>query len=369
MKELAALLGQALVTATFRTSGGTYNSAEELRQALTKARGSVSETLKVLTAHPEIDDVWVGLVADHLRGRLREYIDPGTDRIGHSFQVAGGSGRSSPLHRRASYENHSSSSLSGFAEGLIRAAAFLGPDRAAQLLGLWADGEPRHYKIAVVLAGLHVDGNIELGQGLRVYPLPTSSDSLPTSMPDMQWNRVSRILGHTVLEIDASTGPGFFVPPQGDDGYPPLHTGTALGDVSLNTFLLALSLVCNRRVGRELGWNDYRDAGAFTTGERSSLLGGMATEMLGARTRHSLETGVTGLSSFDPPAPNLSEERLQRAWGLRIELQRRIDSDQRFQLSVSRWDRAASPGVLNPDRVIDLRIALESLYLDSSGGN
>ena len=185
----------------------------------------------------------------------------------------------------------------------------------------------------------------------------------------MQWDRASRILGHTVLELDASTGPGFFVPPQGDDGYPPLHTGTALGNVSLNTFFLALSLVCNRRVGLAWSWNDHSDAGAFTTGALSSLTGPvMATEMLGKGSTHSVDTGVTKLSSFDPPAPNLSEEGLKRAWDLRSELQRRIDSDQRFQVSVSRWAQAASPGVLNPDRVIDLRIALEFLYLDSSEG-
>ena len=96
---------------------------------------------------------------------------------------------------------------------------------------------------------------------------------------------------------------------------------------------------------------------------------GMSTKVLSKSWSYEPSTGKTELTSYVPPAPNLCESGLRRAWELRSELQRRIDSDQRFQLSVSRWARAASPGVLNPDRVIDLRIALESLYLDSSGGN
>ena len=369
MKELAELLGQALATATFRTSGGTSYSTKELRQALSQARGSVSETLKVLTAHPQVDDDWLGSVADPLRDRLSGYIDAGTDRIGHSFHVLGDAARRFTYTADGAQEIHSSSSLSGLAKGLIRAAAVLGPDRVARLLDSWADGEPRHYKICVVLAGVHVDDTIELDRGLRVYRLPVSSDSLPISMPDMQSDRVSRILGHTVLEIDAYTHPAFFVPAQDDEAHTPLHTRTALGEVSLETFFLALSLVCNRRVGLAWSWSDYGDASSFTTGVRSGLSGpGMPTETLSKSRTYEPSMGITELTSFVPPAPNLCEKGLRRAWELRSELQRRIDSDQRFQIAVTRWAQAASPGTLNPDRVIDLRIALEALYLNSSEG-
>ena len=71
---------------------------------------------------------------------------------------------------------------------------------------------------------------------------------------------------------------------------------------------------------------------------------------------------------FTPPVSNLCEQGLHRAWKLLNELQRRLDSDQRFQIAVSRWVKAAIPGAMNPDRMIDLRIALEALYLDSSEG-
>lgn len=152
-------------------------------------------------------------------------------------------------------------------------------------------------------------------------------------------------------------------------GYAPLQTSTALGEVSLETFSLVLSLVCNRRVGLSLSWTNYGDSDPFAVGVRSVLLApDTATEKFSKGWSYEPSTGVTKLLSFDPPAPNLCEQGLRRAWELQSELQRRIDSDQRFQIAVTRWAKAASPGVLNADRVIDLRIALESLYLDSSEG-
>ena len=353
----------------FQTEGGKVHSADGLRQAIPLARWGTPETREVLSANPEVVDDWVGSVAVHLRDRLSGYIDVSTDRIGHSFPVVA----DELVHIRATpdraLEIHSSSSVSGLAKGLIRAAAVLGADRAAELVSVWAGGEPRHYTICVVLAGVYIDEGIELDEGLRMYRLPVSSDSLPISMPDLRWELVADILGHAVLEVDASTHSALFVPRQSADAHPPLQTCTALSEVSLDTFFLALSLVCNRRVGSAWSWNDFGDASAFTTGRRIGLAGpGLAIKRLSKDVTHSLYTGVTKLSSFDPPTLNLCRKGLQRAWTLSSELQRRLDSDERFQTAVTRWTEAATPGVLNPDRLIDLRIALESLYLDSNDG-
>ena len=373
MSELAASLDRALLATTFRTAGGTGYSAEEFHDELSPPLKRVPETWEVLSASPVVSDNWVGAVADHLRDRLSGYMDVDTDRIGHSFDVTSATNRHLKTAPDSAVEIQSSSSLAGFARGLIRAAAVLGADGAARLIGLWAGGEPLHCRILVVLAGVHVDEDIELNQDLRVYRLSISSDSLPISLPKMmRGDSVSRILGHTVLEFKASTSPALFVPPQSDDVYTPipLLTRTALGRVSLNTFFLALSLICNRQVGLAWSWIDYGEAGSFADPEAdSSMLGpGMATELLAKGYTRSLTTGVTQLSSYEPPTPNLCENGLRRAWDLQKELQRRIDSDQRFQTAVTRWAKAASPGVLDPDRVIDLRIALESLYISSSEG-
>ena len=50
------------------------------------------------------------------------------------------------------------------------------------------------------------------------------------------------------------------------------------------------------------------------------------------------------------------------------ELQRRIDTDPRFRIAVKRWEQSATNSASPEDRVVDLRIALESLYLNSHAG-
>ena len=368
------MLDQALSATTFQIGGGTTYSAGEFKQALADTQGTVADKREFVSARLKISDNSVEPVADHLRSQLTEYLNACTDRIGHSFPVVGNSGIS--ITGRADYltEFRSNSSLPGLARGLIRAAAVLGSDRATKLVGLWVGGDPWNYKVYVVLAGIYIDEDIEFGQGLRIYRLPLSSELLPLSMPDPGRDSVGRILGHAVLEVEACTHPAFFPPPQDDesrddDSHTPLQIRTALGDASLETFFLALSLVCGLRVGIAWAWNDYGEAGEFTTGERSSLIGpGMATKQLRKTLTYELSTGITRLSSLDLPATNLCETNLRRAWELRTELQRRIDKDQRFHTAVTRWSKAVSPGILKQDHVIELRVALESLYLDSSIG-
>lgn len=376
MTELATLLDRALHDTTFRTSMGATYSVAELREAYARPNGRVTESLEVLSARPLVDDVQIGIVVNHLRGQLSAYLQGGTDKIAHSFNVTGDDSWYSGVSRNYANEIQARSSLADFARGLIRSAAMLGSERTAQLLGQWANGEPRHFKILVVLAGVYVEEEISLDEGIRVHRLPVSSDSLPTSLPSslpsMQGDSLTRMLGHAMLEVDASTYPALFVPPQGDDEYSPiaLRTRTALGEISFDTLFLALSLVCNQQAGLAWSWNDRGDSGTLTeTGRHSSASGpGMRLDNLSKSWTYHPSTGVVELSSFDPPPPNLCERGLRRAWELCTELQRRMASDQRFQIAVTRWAKAATPGELNADRLIDLRIALESLYLDSSGG-
>ena len=75
---------------------------------------------------------------------------------------------------------------------------------------------------------------------------------------------------------------------------------------------------------------------------------------------------VTRLRPSEMLSPNISEEDLRRAWLLKDELHRRFNADRRFSTAVTRWSKAAIPGDASPDRVIELRIALEALFLDSN---
>ena len=371
--ELVQLVVQALAQTSFRTEDRAIISAEEMCQTLSQSYWGAPDRELALSARPEVSDDVVDCLAAGLHQRLDAYVDASSGRIGHSFRVAGDEGgliRATPDH---AVEIQSRSHSRGLARALIRAAAVVGPEAAAGLLDGWARGEPLRFKICLVLAGLYVDQPLELAAGLRVYSLPTSSEGLPLSMPATprpHWQRVSNMLGHTVLEIDAHTCPVFFQPPREEGQYPPLETLTILQDVKVDTFLTALSLVCNRRVEVAWSWNDCGDAAAFATEHPTGLAGPgpMTLRWLGKGSTHDPTANITEITDFNPPSPNLDANLLSRTWAFGEELQRRIDTDPRFRIAVRRWEQSTTPGASPEDRAVDLRIALESLYLNSDAG-
>ena len=378
--ELVQLVVQALAQTTFRTEDRAILSAEELCRTLSESYWGAPDRDLALSARPEVSDDVVDCLAAGLHQQLDAYVDASSGRIGHSFRVAGDEGgliRATPDH---AVEILSRSHSRGLARALLRAAAVLGPEAAAGLLDLWARGEPLQFKICLVLAGLYVAQPLELAEGLRIYPLPTSSEGLPLSMPATprpHWQRVSDMLGHTVLEIDAHTSPVFFQPPGDESQYPPLNTLTVLQGATVDTFLTALSLVCNRRVAVAHSWNDYGNAAAFANGNPTGLAGPGPARllMLGRGSIYHTSTNITELTEFRPRSPNLDSNGFSRAWALVDELQRRLDSGPRFRIAVRRWEQSAGnasrddrTNASRDDRAIDLRIALESLYLDSDAG-
>ncbi len=371
--ELVQLVAQALAQTSFRTEDRAITSAEELRQTLSESYWGAPDRALALSARPEVSDETVDCLTAGLHQRLDAHVDASSGRVGHSLRVAGDEGgviRATPEH---AVEIQSRSHVQGLARALIRAAAVIGPEAATGLLDGWARGEPLRFKICLVLDGLYVDQPLELPAGLRVYSLPTSSEGMPLSMPATprpHWQRVSNMLGHTVLEIEAHTCPVFFQPPREEGQYPPLETLTILQDVKVDTFLTALSLVCNRRVGVAWAWNDYGDAAAFATKPPTGLAGPgpMTLRLLGKGSTHSPTANTTEITDFNPPSPNLDANLLSRTWAFVKELQRRIDTDPRFRIAVRRWEQSATPGASPEDRVVDLRIALESLYPNSGAG-
>ena len=368
--ELVQLVDQALAQTTFRTENQAILSVEDLRQALCESYWGAPARKLALTARPEVPEDLVGRLTAGLQQRLDAYVDASSGRVGHSFRVAGNDGGSVGGTADYAVEIQSRSHLRGLARALLRAAAVVGSISAARLVDGWAHGEPLQFKICLVLTGLYVAQPLELAAGLRVYPLPISSEGLPLSMPDADENRVRNMLGRSVLEIDAQTGPVFFQPPGDDGSYQVLETRTVLQSVTLLSFLTALSLESNQRVAVVWSWVDYGDAAAFAA-ENPSPWGGpgaMRLQMLGRGSSHAMTTNITQLFEFDPPSPNLDINCLSRAWELVEELQRRMDSDSRFSIAVRRWGQSATDAVPLEDRFVDLRIALESLYLDSDSG-
>ena len=257
-----------------------------------------------------------------------------------------------------------------FAQGLIRAAAVLGSHRVAVLIDQWSMDEPVRFKTWLLLGGgVWPDGQLDLGHGLRVYALPNRSDQFPRSVPELSSLSPYDLLGQPVLELDTMSSPALFRPGDGDD-YQDVQTHTSLGDISLEVFMLALSLVCNRQVGIARAWSDYGEVSAFYAGRSARVMGLMRPgpvrpQLLGGNRSHQLRTNIYELSDYQRGAPNLTCTQLFEALEIAEPLSSLLGSDQRFEIAVTRWSLAALPGVVSPNRVVDLRIALEAFYLDT----
>lgn len=363
------LLVKALEAVVLRIDGEVVDSAEEFRRALTNGERDEFEHSKLGSASVEVADIHVQALADHLRERLGQYIEAETDRIGHSFQVVGdGDARATVTPELYDFCS-SVSSISSLAKGLVRAGAIIGPHPAAALMEQLIQGEPQRHRLCVMLDSIHVGGRVDLGEGVRLYSLPTSSDLLPTSMAGPVRSPEESVLGRTVLELDVFARLPFFLPSQADDARPSTDPSSVLGDTTLEEFLFCLSLTCGTQAKLARAWNDIGDIVAFGAMRRgtASMGPGFSNSRLGMGfTFQSYPKVVITLRPSEMPSPNISEEDLRRAWLLKDEMHRRFNADRRFSTAITRWTKAAIPGDASPDRVIELRIALEALFLDSN---
>ena len=370
MARLMDLLEAAIAMATFRTDAGRTLSPEQLRQGVLDAHWGAAIRKEALSARAHVADGDFNLLLEHLQGCLKAYVNPETEKVGHSFRVVGDQGGTVTGTEDSGTVIQAASEIEVVAKGLVRVAAISGAEIAERLFDEWVSGGPFRFRICLVLDGVYVGGPLELDVGLRAYALPVSSEGFPISMPQVDVSQVVNLLGHCVLEVDASTSPAFFVPPTGDGAFPGSDTVTVLGGVPVDMFLTALSLVCNRSVRIGWRWTDYGEAAGFAVGSPGGVShqGPARLRQLGRGWTHRLEDNIMELTDYRLPVANLHASRLWRAWELLPELHRRVNEDSRFRIAANRWTQSRLRDASPEDRAVDLRIALESLYLDSSGG-
>ena len=370
VSTLSGLLSEALSHTVFHTPEGFSYDSRTLLGALNFDFEDSPTRRDARSAVPVVSDGWDGAVADFLRDLLAEYIDVSTDRLGHSFEVLThvdgvNIGDGDHMWYRGA------SSVQDFALSVIRAAALLGPGRAADLVEGWARGEPVVYKTLALLGGEVLPSEpLSLDVGLLIYSLPSNSDELPFSVLESSSSPVHILLGQSLMELETQTYPALFLPGGVRASDAEVETSTALGEIAIDTFCLALSLVCDRRIGVDRCWREYGDLSAFKAGLPSLMVlsGPVPVTTSFGSISQSSDTGITSLTVFEDTQPNLTPDSLRRAWDLLPGLHDRVGSDSRFRVAVNRWARSVMVDADAVDRAIDLRIALEALYLDSDTG-
>lgn len=363
------LLIKALGAAVLKFDGESVYSADELRKELSNGERDEFEHSKLGSASVEVADGHVRAIADHLRERLGRFVEAETDRIGHSFQIVGDGDARTTVTSDFHVSSSAVSTVTSLAKGLVRAGAIISPCRAADLMEQLIRGDPQRRKLCVMLDGIHAGGMADMSEGVRLYRLPTSSDLLPSSMAGSVREPSESVLGRTVLELDVFVRFPFFLPRETDDARPSSEATSVLGDATLEEFLYCLSLACGTQAKLARAWIDVGDIAAFGAMQRETIsMGpGFSESRLGRSVTFNIfPKAAVRLRPSEMPTPNVSEEDLRRAWLLKDELHRRFNSDRRFSTAVTRWSKAAIPGDDSPDRVIELRIALEALFLDSN---
>ena len=230
-----------------------------------------------------------------------------------------------------------------------------------RLLTAWAGGTPVSYRVCTVLNGVTLSEPVETQEGIRLVPLPLTTNRLHR-MPFTMGATPQDCLGLTLLTLQLSASPALFRP----DSNAQEQAVRSLGadDTDFDLVCEGLSLQGNCHVSWSVLWNDYLDATPLCLGIRDSWGGSSSgLQQLPHKGRQDSPSGEVTIQPADYVNPQrLDGEKLSHTLkGLRA-------ADKKLRIAVRRWRRSKDAENLMSlvDQFIDLRIALELLFLRGS---
>ena len=297
-------------------------------------------------------------LVEELRVVMAPFIDPDTGRLGHAFPIDQFGGHSSHSSRPDGLSDFEfESTVADFANGLVQAAAIVGVDRAIRLLADWKHGEPVRFRTSTFVNGLTLNAPISPRQDIKIVPLPLTTTELPR-LPRYDQLSGKDYLGLTVLSLAMSASPALFRPEEGK--VEATVQSRTEKNVDLNVVCDALSLQANCYVSQSFLWAEYEEVAPFSLKDwQTWSLGTNSFER--ARLKSigtNFDTGAVTLNRHDDVSiASLDEGEVMHT----IEALRGADG--KLRIAVDRWKKSKRPNAHLEDRYIDLRIALETLYL------
>ena len=290
------------------------------------------------SARAMVPNVQMDHVLPTFRNLLGSFVDNETDRIGNGLVNSAG-GIPEPT-------------LGEYVQTLVRASAVLGGERAAELLFGWVQGEPVKYQAVSLLNGVTIDEPLILQEGLEMYQLPQSSNELVAHLPAMSLDMHGphAMLGRVALSIECEAGPALYLPSRGEaDSNDVKHTwaGGQIDNLSVDSICEAMSLACGGCVRWQFSWRDFGDVREFLI-----VYGG---------------TSFTNVPLWTN-ATKCSQKNFEHARDIHSLRNAKGKSKPGLDTAVRRWIKSKSSEASFPDQLIDLRIALEALYLDNTEG-
>ena len=221
-------------------------------------------------------------------------------------------------------------------------------------MAAWCQGQPLEARMATVLSGLLLSEPVSPRDDVELVPLGLSTAELPR-LPMFQGDSASDYLGLTLARLALRASPAVFRPDTEGNGKA-VRSGSAHG-ANLELVRDALSLVTNRHVALSRAWLEYPGAWGFcVSGPRSTIGTGRPKPRQWKRMRSGAGSTVITLhddakrDSVDPHEFGSTMKELLRA-------------NKKLKIAVDRWRRSMADDAELEDRYIDLRIALEAIYL------
>ena len=368
MDDVKRALEAGLVEASFElertvaAGGGGYGrprnqcvSAAQLREFYV---GKQEQTVK-MRVRPHMPKEPKSRLVDALRAVLGRFIDPETDRIGHAMPVT----EDDSIHERHRADGLVDaafvSSLQGFADALVQAAAIAGVEETAQLLADWVGGKPVMFYECTVLDDVHLSAAVSPSEEIHLVPLGLTTAGLPR-LPISRDTPVDDYLGLTLLKLSRSAAPALFRPKRERDEQV-VRSGSVDG-IALDRACEALSLLASCHVSPSLIWHDYPDAAPFCLEIRNtwSYDGNRPRPLICKGWSHDYKNNTFSVT----PDENVRFQHIDRDQ-LGCTLQALAGADKKLRIAIDRWKRSI-PGQRKlrlEDQFIDLRIALEMLFL------
>ena len=342
---------------------GEVISVHELRQLLSGEDSGTADRTGAREARLLCPKDTLSLLVEHLRVLLNDFVDAENGTIGHAFPKVSNefSHESGTFQLDGLCAESCITALDVFAKALVKGSALVGSPGVGSLLANWLEGQPVRYRTCAILNGINIKVALEPVAGIRITPLPWSSDELPDDLPSLSSCAPEDYLGRTIIYVDTEATPPLFRPGPAGGRNPVKASSNCIADV--DAVCEALALESDDFVDVAFKWNDYgvlRDV--FPTRNSSTWAGSgssLQTQLKpGWGRRTDLQTGVMTLSPGDHTLSDLDEPGLghiikalmePKFQGTRISSKRLVKS------------RDSSQGLV--DQFVDMRMALEALFL------
>ncbi len=248
-----------------------------------------------------------------------------------------------------------------FLEQLLKITVVQGVEGAVSAFNKCTKDTQASFQAMALLEGIRLNAEIQIFEGIRLVPLPNSSWKLPVYLSRVAGptSEVS-FLGKTVIIIEGAVSPIFHQP------FPELLRERSRRDALpfrvevggenfsnfkmydfYKVFCQALSLVCNYPIQIALIWKFLAE-----------------DELFNLSSQKHTSTRVLGSFGGSTEAGKVEINEAKRLYNILINLDSSVR--EKLLISINRWIQSKTDEN-NTDKMIDLGIAFESLYLSGIG--